>query len=197
MNRTLRHGWLKIPGVQDGDRDLQEQMLGLDQALASAKGKTVLDIGCAEGLIAREFVRAGARHVTGLELLEDHLTVAREQCKGLPATFICAEMRAWIEKNPNPQQYDIVLALGIAHKLHQPGTLMTFSARSASEMVVFRGPGKINLSWDGWLKSKFGTSQAGVAIPCHVPTVMTEQGFVEGETLPSCRGERVQYWHRK
>ena len=197
MSEDTRHGWLAIPGRQTGDRTVAEQMLGLDEALEAAKGKTVLDLGCAEGLIGREFIRAGAAHVTGIEMLDEHLKMAREQCKGLPMTFHCSEMVAWIEINPVPTQYDIVLNLGIAHKMHKPGLVMEFAAKSARDMMVFRGPGKDGMMWDGWLRSKWGSSKRHTAVACHVPTVMAEQGFVEGETLPSCRGERVQYWHRK
>jgi len=183
-----RRGWFKVAG-QDGDRSVKEQLLGLEPALAAAKGKTVLDLGCAEGAIAMEFAKAGAT-VTGIELLADHLAVARQICKGHPVTLIQAELKEWIETHPQPEQFDIVLALSIAHKLHEPGVLLSFAARSAKEMVVFRGPGKRGMYWDGVLKAKFGEGD------CHVPTVFKSEGFTEGETLPSAQREQVQYWHR-
>jgi SAM-dependent methyltransferase len=195
----LRKGWFAIDGVQDGDRTAEEQLLGLAPAIEAAKGKSVLDLGCAEGLIAKAFCQGGAR-VVGIELVEDHLKVAREVCKGLAATFIQASLQEWIDTHPHPEQFDVVLALGIAHKLHDPATLLNFAARSAKELVVFRGPGKDaqgragstahHLYWDGWLKAKHRDAR------CHVPTLMVSHGFKEGETLPSARGERVQYWHK-
>lgn len=186
-----RKGWFAIKGVQDGDRTLAEQMLGLSPALAACSGKTVLDLGSAEGLISREFAKAGAQSVLGIELLEDHVKVARRMCADFKQVrFVCQSLLPYIEQHPEPEQFDIVLMLSIAHKLHDPGSLVRFAARSARSMLVFRGPGKKDMYWDGWLNSKFGNGR------CHVPTVMKGAGFTEGETLPSGRGERVQYWHR-
>lgn len=187
----MRKGWFKIPGVQDGDRTGAEQLLGLQPALGSARGKSVLDLGSAEGLIAAEFARAGAAHVLGVELLQDHVDVARVVCKDLPQVlFHCEELGAYIGARPKPPQYDIVLALGIAHKLLDPGVLLAFAARSCGGMLVFRGPGKDKF-WDGMLRAKFGGKV------CHVPTLLKRHGLVEGETLDSAHGERVQYWRRK
>lgn len=192
----MRKGWFKVDG-QDGDRTPEEQLAGLELALgfvkaAAANGKkiSVLDLGCAEGAISREFALAGASEVVGIELLEDHIKVGQRICAGLPVKFVHAEMRHWIERNPKPEMFDVVLALGIAHKLHDPGSLMAFSARSAKCLVVFRGPGKKDMFWDGWLRAKFGDGK------CHVPTLMGEHGFDEGITLDSSRGERVQHWWR-
>lgn len=184
-----RHGWFRVVG-QHGDRSVEEQLKGLAPALAACKGKTVLDLGCAEGAISREFAKAGAKTVVGIELLSDHLAVARQICNGLPVQLIQSELKEWIEAHAEPQQFDIVLALSIAHKLHDPGQLLTFAARSCREMLVFRGPGKQGMFWGGNLRAKFGN------VVCNVPDTLKAQGLTEGETLPSGRDERVQYWYR-
>ena len=173
-------------------------MLGLAPALEHAKGKRVLDLGCAEGTIGREFALAGAAEVIGIELLADHIAVAKEACAAEiregKMRFIVSELKTWIDAHPDPEQFDVVLALGIAHKLHQPGACLSFACRSARDLVVFRSPGKDGLYYDGTIKSKHVRDLSGT---CHVPTLMESNGFSEGETLPSARGERVQYWWRK
>ena len=186
-------GWFAVPGVRPkGDRTFDEQMMGLDIALAEAKGKRVLDLGCAEALIAREFAKAGA-DVLGIELLASHLEVARVVCKGLPVKFVCAHLGVWAAQHPQPEQYDIVLALGIIHKLHDPTMALTWAAKSASDLLCFRAPAKKDKAGDGdyVVKSKFGEAR------CNVPATMRELGFVDEGTHNGVRGEAVQYFRRK
>ena len=183
----MRRGWFVIPGVQDGDVALDDQMQALWPAVAEAKGKTVLDIGCAEGLIGREFARAGARAVTGLESIEAHLDVAREHCAGLPMTFVHANIN-----QPQPDySADIVLALGVAHKLQFPEVGIRFAARSSRGLVLLRsGRGATN----GVIRSKYHGNT------CDSHAIMRAEGF-EIERLvdgpPKRREEVVEYWRRR
>lgn len=181
-------GWFQVPGVRpDGDRTLEEQMKGLKPALDEAKGRTVLDLGCAEGLIGREFARAGASLVVGVELLETHLAVAREVCKGLPMRFICAHLNDHVAANPKPELFDIVLALGVIHKLPDPSIPLRFAARSARDLMLFRAPAHAT---NGVVKSKHS------AATVNVPAVMKEEGFFEEKLIVGVRGEAAQYWRR-
>lgn len=186
-------GWFRIPGIRpDGDRTIEEQMLGLDKALAECKGKRVLDLGCAEAPIAAAFARAGAAEVVGIELLATHLDVARKVCKGLPVRFICAHLGDHIAANPMPPQFDIVLALGIIHKLEDPKVPMAWAARSASDLLCFRAPARKEAEGkDYTIKSKHGNAV------CNVPKTMRNAGFFDEGVVNGVRGEAVQYWRRK
>jgi 2-polyprenyl-3-methyl-5-hydroxy-6-metoxy-1,4-benzoquinol methylase len=193
----MNKGWLKAPGIRpDGDRTLEEQMLCLDAALdevhaASLAGArpTVLDLGCAEGLIGREFARAGAADVLGIEILETHLAVARLACADLPMRFECDHLAHWAETHPKPEQFDVVLCLSVAHKLHRPSLLLRWAARSARSLLVYRGP-----SWQSGdeLRSKFQVQGSA----CNVRSVLEESGLALEQELSNPRQERVQYWRR-
>lgn len=187
-------GWFKVPGIRPhGDRSLDEQRMGLEKALAECKGKRVLDLGCAEALISREFALAGAKEVVGMELLAPHLDVARKVCKGLPVRFIQAHLGDWATRHPVPgDRFEIVLALGIIHKLDDPGLLMRWAAYSAKELLCFRAPAKKTEapSGDYLIKSKFTNTT------CNVPETMRAAGFVDEGTHNGVRGEAVQYWRR-
>ncbi len=188
-------GWISVPGIREhADRTLAEQMLGLDVAVAEAKGKTVLDLGCAEGLIGREFALAGATDVLGIESLESHLEVARRACADCPQMrFQQAYLQEWIPAHDPPEQFDIVLALGIIHKIPDPGWALRFACRSARKLVLFRAPAK---AWNGWVTAKHQTlgEKRGT---CHVPTVFGEEGFGFERKINGARGEGVEYWRRK
>lgn len=183
----MNKGWFKIPGVRDGDRTIEEQMLGLGPALQECRGKTVLDLGCAEGVISREFARAGAK-VLAIELLKEHLAIARKLCKDFDVTFVQAHIDDYIKLKANTDKFDIVLALGIIHKMPDPNTCLIFAAKSAKDLVLFRAPAKAT---KGVVKSKF-TSKT-----CDVPRVMTSLGFVDEKIIEGTRNESVQYWRRK
>ncbi len=195
---VVTKGWFKVPGVRpDGDRTLKEQMMGLERALAECKGKTVLDLGCAEGLISLEFAKAGAKSVVGIELLSAHLAVARTVCRKYVAQgvirFVCGHLGDIIVATCREDfSADIVLALGIIHKLDDPNVPMAFAADCAKELLCFRAPAKVTPEGADYLvKSKFKDNV------CNVPKLMREKGFADEGTVPGVRGEGVQYWRRK
>jgi SAM-dependent methyltransferase len=134
-----RHGWFTLPGRQSGDRTVADQLKGLEPALAGARGKSVLDLGCAEGAIALEFAKAGASRILGLEVVAGHLEVARELCAGYPCEFQCVDLnRAEVEVQA--QAFDTVLALAIIHKLKDPAGVLRYFAGMARERVIVRMP---------------------------------------------------------
>lgn len=181
----MRRGWFVIPGVQDGDVTLADQMIALAPAVAEAAGKSVLDIGCAEGLIGREFARAGAVSVTGLDSIEAHLEVAREQCKGLPMSFVLTDIR-----DPQPNYaVDIVLALGVIHKMKFPEVGVRFAAKASIGLLLLRsGRGATN----GVIRSK----HHGNACDSHA--ILKAEGFVLEKVVdgPKDRHEPTEYWRR-
>lgn len=186
-------GWISVPGIrEEADRTLAEQMLGID--VSEAKGKTVLDLGCAEGLIGREFALAGASSVLGVESLESHLEVARRACADAPQMrFERAYLQDWIPAHDPPEVFDIVLCLGIAHKVADPSTVLRFACRSSRDLVLFRAPAH---AWNGNITAKHG-NRGTPRITVHVPTVMGEEGFALERHISGARGEGVEYWRRR
>lgn len=186
-------GWFQAPGLRPaGDRTVEEQMIGMDPALAEAAGKTVLDLGCAEGFIGLAFAKAGAVDVLGVEALQSHLDVAYKVCKDAKQMrFVCADLRTYGLGEP-AETFDIVLALGIIHKMQSPAKLLRWAARSCKDLLLFRGPGAERLKgWDGVIYPKRHGE------PCNVPVEMTKSGFVLERQIDGVRGEGVHYWRRK
>lgn len=141
----MRKGWFRIPGVQDGDRDVATQLKGLAPALAAARGKNVLDLGSAEGMISREFAIAGARRVFGVEIIAEHVRAAEALCRKFPqCQFLASDVMNWIaelEHRGLMPRFDIVLALAVYHKVRDPARMVAFSADVADELLVVRLPG--------------------------------------------------------
>lgn len=133
-----KEGWFSTPG-RPGDRTLEEQLKGLIPLCRAVEDKSVLDVGCAEGLISILMARHGAKFVRGIEIVPGHVKVAREQAAWLPYSSI-----AFVEDDANTYlptcQYDVVLMLAILHKLRDPVAACKRFADAAKELVVIRLP---------------------------------------------------------
>lgn len=185
----MRHGWFAVPGLQTGDRTFDDQAAGLDAAFAECAGKTVLDIGCAEGLISHEFARQGAASVHGIELLEEHLIVARQLGEGLACTWQQAHIETLITAQAKPKRYDIVLALAVIHKVHNMRKALTWAARSSSGLLLLRTGNRYDR---GVMVSKRDGSSVMVA------EILAAEGFALERTVTASpkHRERVEYWRR-
>src|SRR3990167_5651067 len=134
----VRRGWFAIPGEQEGDRTVAEQMEGLRYAIRECRNKTVLDLGCAEGLISQAFARAGAV-VHGVDVVPENIEVARRISQGI--TFDTAGLGDLLVGRQ--REYDIVLALSVLHKLVYPFPVFPALARWCRDLCVVRLPSRV------------------------------------------------------
>ena len=135
--RMKSMGWFKTAG-RDGDRTLEQQMIGLEQLFREVHGKTVLDAGAAEGLISIELAKAGAVRCVGLEIVANHVAVGRELVGDLPVTLEVANLNDYdVSKYGSA---DIVLMLAVLHKLKDPSAVCAALARQCNDLCVIRLP---------------------------------------------------------
>jgi ribosomal protein L11 methylase PrmA len=129
-----------------GDRQTAEQLLGLDYLLDRCRGRSVIDLGCAEGAISTKFLNAGAAPVHGCEILLHRIEAARKgEPRGLFWTMDLNHFRAFHDVNRTCMldRYEIVLALSIAHKLAEPEIFLDHCANLATRYVALRLPARI------------------------------------------------------
>jgi 2-polyprenyl-3-methyl-5-hydroxy-6-metoxy-1,4-benzoquinol methylase len=100
--------------------DITMRLAGLEPLLEAAKGATLLDLGCFDGLIAYEFARSGARLVHGIDNDARHLETAERIFAqvDIPSRFAHADLRksgaiARALGGDGVARYDIVLFLGV------------------------------------------------------------------------------------
>lgn len=186
----MRKGWLIVPGKQEGDRTIEEQVEALRPAIAEAAGKTLLDLGCAEGLIGREFARVGAASVIGLDASAGHIGAAVSYCrKWKQMSFDVVDLNAAAAQLV--YKVDIVLCLGIAHKMHDPGACIKLAADSSRDLVLIRsGRGADE---NGMIRSKHRSW-----ITCDSHEIMRGRGFLLEKVVtgPPPHSEPVEYWRR-
>lgn len=181
--RKLVHGWFVTPD-RPGDRTLEQQMTGLGPLLAEVEGKTLLDVGCAEGLISIECARAGAASTFGFDYFEWHLPISESLAQGLPCKFARLDANEW---NP-PEQYDIVLLLAVLHKLKDPTAACEKFAGAARDLCVIR------LSPDGTEIIKDGRSRN---VPHDIGRTMRYLGFAAERSELGPLGEVTWYYRRQ
>jgi SAM-dependent methyltransferase len=135
-NQGAVKGWFDTPG-RPGDRTCDQQMLGLARLTMEVKGRTVLDVGCAEGLVALQLERAGARAVHGIEIVANHVEVARTIAgQKTVCSFECADANTWAPTDG----FDVTIMLAILHKLRDPTEAVRRFAHVTRELCVVRLP---------------------------------------------------------
>lgn len=188
-------GWFIIPGVQEGERTFEEQARALEPAFAQAQGKTVLDLGCAEGLLSHEFARRGAKEVVGFDCNEVILDVARSLGRGLPTcSFARVDLNKLIVKHRPTQKFDIVLALAVVHKLHDMEAGLRWVARSVARggLLIMRTSARYDADRD-ILRNKRDHSKS-----IRITPLLAEEGVALESVVPGQNrfGEDAQYWRK-
>lgn len=179
----MRKGWFKIDGVQDGDRTLEQQLEGLRPLVHMVAGKSVLNIGCAEGLVDIGLHDLGAR-VHGIDVVADHIATANKVKGSRPIRFGLADANTY---RPT-RHYDIVLMLAVLHKLKDPVDACLRFAAAADELVVIRLP---PLGAVPKVMSNRG--------PCSIPLIsraMNSVGWRFSEITEGSFGEWTSYWKK-
>lgn len=130
--------WFKLDD-RDSERTLEQQCLGLGHMFADCNGKSVLDVGCAEGLIALHATACGARFAHGVELVQSRVQAANDLAfdRRAPAVFYAQAAENFIPPEP---QYDIVLMLAILHKMKNPTAVCAMYADMCTDLCVIRLP---------------------------------------------------------
>jgi SAM-dependent methyltransferase len=184
----MRKGWFRVVGVQDGDRGVEDQLKGLAPALAAVAGKTVLDLGCAEGLLAAEFARAGGGQVIGCDWLDAHVSVGRALVRGLPVTLLRADLNDQATHNwIGGLDFEVCLMLAILHKLRDPAALIRTVARRQPELIVVRLPPK---TAPVIIDKRSGNR------PCNVEAQMGEHGYALADVQRGHFEEWCGYFRR-
>jgi SAM-dependent methyltransferase len=180
--------WFAVDNRQ-GDRTLVQQMQGLDRLFAEVEGKTILDVGCAEGLISIELAKSGAKDVLGVEIRKDavdkaYALAARAKVSPSQIGFIAADVNSW----HSVDDYDIVIMLAVLHKLRNPTAACAQLACAARDLVVIRLPPEHAPTI---IDARSGNE------PHHIGTTMDRSGFaLEHQSYDGPFGEWVGYYRR-
>ena len=101
-------------------KDIYERFQWVMDRSGDVAGRDICDIGCGSGRFVTEFVKRGARHVTGVDVAPEMLRLSRglttadgtvDKCD-----FVLADVLNWNTTNI----YDIVIAIGFWDYIQDP-----------------------------------------------------------------------------
>ena len=178
----MRKGWFVLKD-QTGERSVDEQLLGLEDVVSEISGKSVLDLGCAEGAILFHMKQHGAGRCLGYEGNLEHFDAAK---KLLANTGCEVEWRDLNNDHGFALEWDVVLLLAILHKLHDPEKGLRQFVEACRDLLVIRLP----IGSEGAFKSKHRKAWVDTR------AVLTDLGFNLLKDADGPRGERVHIWRR-
>lgn len=139
-----------------GKWPLSSRLIDLDLLLPHAQDADVLDIGCAEGVIARHMLGAGACKVHGFDLDAGRVMTARHLCAGSSQSVFrsgsVADWAAFADRNSDilQEKYDVVLFLAVYQHLPQGSRDVVLDALldRTSSLFALRTPEDFFVSGD-------------------------------------------------
>ncbi len=108
--------------------DINPLRLAFIDARAHLKGKTVVDVGCGGGILAESMAALGA-HVTGIDLGEAPLAVARLHLKETGVTVDYRKISAEALADEQPAGFDVVTCLEMLEHVPDPASTVAACAR--------------------------------------------------------------------
>jgi SAM-dependent methyltransferase len=116
-------------------------MRGLDELPDFVEGRTVLDVGCAEGLVAFRCAEFGAKHVNGIDVITEHIRIANAEAERRGVSRVCKfELCDASEFSGMRGHYDVTLMLAVLHKLWDPSRVAAKMAALTRKLAVIRLP---------------------------------------------------------
>jgi 2-polyprenyl-3-methyl-5-hydroxy-6-metoxy-1,4-benzoquinol methylase len=184
--------WFPVRQGKAHERTLAQQMVGLrplvdEFRMCARRGRplSVLDVGCAEGLIGMEMLKAGASRLHGVELVPERVRDAKRIAANDPRCTFDVE-DAGIYKPSGT--YDVVMALSILHKLPDPSAALRRLVENVCDrMVVIRLPPGGPVVSDR--RSGFYEHDLGA--------VLSSLGFNLEEETEGHLGEWIGFWRAK
>jgi ubiquinone biosynthesis O-methyltransferase len=84
-------------------------------------GSRVLDVGCGNGALAKEFTKMGHK-VTGIDMAEKGIHIARESCPGGRFEVLPADEN--LIANLHEDQFDLVYSIEVIEHIYDPKTFL-------------------------------------------------------------------------
>jgi 2-polyprenyl-6-hydroxyphenyl methylase/3-demethylubiquinone-9 3-methyltransferase len=141
--------WWDRSGEFKALHDINPVRLAYVRDRAKLAAKQVLDVGCGGGLLSEALASCGAR-VTGIDMAEASLAVARTHMQDSGLTIDYRQTMAEALADENPCRYDVVVCMELLEHVPRPASILEACARLVRPGgdVFFA---TVNRTWLSWL----------------------------------------------
>jgi 2-polyprenyl-3-methyl-5-hydroxy-6-metoxy-1,4-benzoquinol methylase len=159
-------------------RDMFERFRLTFNAIEPVAGGTILDVGCGSGPYLAEGLRRGAGHVTGIDMADGMIDLARQRIESLETTNRCTLITGVCPDDLPQEQFDYAIVMGVMDYVPNPVTFLSALAERVTDRTVVSFP---STHWfrTPLRKVRYKTKQCPVYFyDAHrIEQVMTDAGF--------------------
>jgi len=121
-------------------KDMYERFQFVFENSEPIEGKTVLDAGCGSGRFSMEFAKRKAGKVTGIDISENMIRLARIIVKEARVEDICDFHKSSILEFQPEMKYDLSIAIGVFDYIKEPLAELTKLAKLSKGIVIISFP---------------------------------------------------------
>ena len=104
------------------------------------EGRTFLDVGCGTGRYAFEFLKRGAKHVTGIDIAENMLAVCRERAQAESVADRSSFVQSDLLQFKPEAKFDVTIGIGLFDYIPNALPVLTKMREVTSDRVIASFP---------------------------------------------------------
>jgi SAM-dependent methyltransferase len=106
----------------------------------SIRDRVFLDVGCGTGRYSLEYARRGARHVVGIDIAENMLTVCRQRAQAEGLSDRCSFAHADLLQYQPDMPFDVCIGIGLFDYIRDPLPVLTKMAEVVGDRAIMSFP---------------------------------------------------------
>lgn len=120
---ALKAEWWDATGKMRTLHDINPARMEFIQKSTPIQGKNILDLGCGGGILSESLARAGAI-VTGLDLAEDLIQVAREHAEAekISMNYVCQPIETFAVHHA--EEFDVITCMEMLEHVPEPASII-------------------------------------------------------------------------
>lgn len=121
-------------------KDMYERFRFTIEHCEPIRGRCFLDVGCGSGRYSTELARRGAKLVTGLDISQKMLMLARRISAEAGVGGVCRFVKSDLLNFSDDTKYDVAILIGLLDYIRDPSPVLKKARQMSSEKVIISLP---------------------------------------------------------